>query len=68
MHYQLRQYLVKQLFYAYYIQFWHGWPLVKVTDLLQSMYEVTEIEYFLLYWFLFPVLNAISLWNDTVQI
>ena len=53
MHYQLRQYLVKQLFYAYYIQFWHGWPLVTVTDLL-GMYEVNRNRVF------FIVLISIS--------
>ena len=53
MHYQLRHYLVKQLFYAYYIQFWHGWPLVTVTDLL-GMYEVNRNRVF------FIVLISIS--------
>lgn len=53
MHYQLRYYLVKQLFYAYYIQFWHGWPLVTVTDLL-GMYEVNRNRVF------FIVLISIS--------
>ena len=54
MHYKLRQYLVKQLFYAYYIQFWHGWSLITVTDLLQSIYEVNRNRVF------FIVLISIS--------